>query len=69
VQRWQKTRRDPGAERVWRSSTGDVAIRIDLVFLLPIVRAAAAGGILNLLSRRLPPEAAADEAAEDTPNR
>lgn len=53
----------------WRSSTGDAAIRIDLVFLLPIALAAAAGGILNLLSRPLPPEPSADEAPEDSPDR
>jgi zinc transporter ZupT len=53
----------------WRSSTGDAAIRIDLVFLLPIALAAAAGGILNLMSRPLPPEAAADPPPEDTPDR
>ena len=53
----------------WRSSTGDAAIRIDLVFLLPIALAAAAGGILNLMSRPVPPEAAADPPPEDTPDR
>lgn len=53
----------------WRSSSGDAALRIDLVFLLPIALAAAAGGILNLLARPLPPGAAADEAPEDSPDR
>ena len=53
----------------WRSSTGDAAIRIDLVFLLPIALAAAIGGILNLLVRPLPPDPPADEAPEDTPDR
>ncbi|MBK8338303.1 MAG: hypothetical protein IPL03_17810 [Sterolibacteriaceae bacterium] len=53
----------------WRSSTGDAAIRIDLVFLLPIAFAAAAGGILNLMSRPVPPEAAADPPPEDTQDR
>lgn len=53
----------------WRSSSGDAALRIDLVFLLPIAFAAAAGGILNLLARPLPPDAAADEAPEDSPDR
>ncbi len=53
----------------WRSSTGEAAIRIDLVFLLPIALAAAIGGILNLLARPLPPDPSADEAPEDTPDR
>ncbi len=52
----------------WRSSTGDAALHIDLVFLLPIAFAAAAGGIVNRRARPLPPDAAADETPEDSPD-
>lgn len=50
----------------WRSPTGDAAIRIDLIFLLPIAVAAAIGGVLNLLARPLPPDVPPDDPP-DTP--
>lgn len=40
----------------WRSPSGDGAIRIDLVFLLPIALAAVVGGIVSLFARPLPPD-------------
>lgn len=50
----------------WRSPSGDAAIRIDLIFLLPIALAAAIGGVLNLLARPSPPDARPDDTP-DTP--
>lgn len=47
----------------WRSPGGDAALRIDLVFLLPIALAAAVGGIVSLFSRHVHRDEA--QAADD----
>lgn len=47
----------------WRSPSGEAAIRIDLVFLLPIALAAAVGGVFSLLARPLPPDEPPDPQA------
>jgi hypothetical protein len=40
----------------WRSPDGGGALRLDLVFMLPIALAASVGGIVNLFARPLPPD-------------
>lgn len=45
----------------WRSPAGEAALRIDLVFLLPIALAATIGGIVSLFARPLPPDEPPDQ--------
>lgn len=49
----------------WRSPGGEAALRIDLVFLLPIAFAAAVGGIVSLFARRVPADQVDNEAPSE----
>lgn len=52
----------------WRSPGGDAAIRLDLIFLLPIALAAAVGGILNLLAKPASDEPPREDQPEQPPD-